>query len=177
MRTGQVFCNMGFSLGLPDATLEIRLSYSIFRRKMTEARARARHTLSGAHTISSSPAVGVTLDHLAWGGTGQASPPHSCSFLALSIDFPGGPMVKTLRFQCRGMCSIPSQGTKIVAWPKKKEESYYAEATLREWGVVPCLLEDMLSTLVIWSSPLLPHLFILLISLLIILSYYNIFKF
>ena len=61
------------------------------------------------------------------------------------------------------MRSIPGQGTKIVAWPKKKEESYYAEATLKEWGVVPCLLEDGLSTLVIWSSSLLPHLFILFI--------------
>ena len=65
MRAGQVFCKMAFSLGLPDATLEIRLSYSIFRRKMTEARARARHVLSGAHTINSFPTVGIILDHLA----------------------------------------------------------------------------------------------------------------
>ena len=29
-------------------------------------------------------------------------------------DFPGSPVVKTLHFHCRGMSSIPGQGTKIL---------------------------------------------------------------
>ena len=41
-----------------------------------------------------------------------------CSFLLFFIlrkflDFPGGPVVKTLGFQCRGQGSIPGPGTKI----------------------------------------------------------------
>ena len=30
-----------------------------------------------------------------------------------SMDFPGGPVVKTLSFQCRGTGSIPGPGTQI----------------------------------------------------------------
>ena len=41
-------------------------------------------------------------------------------------DFPGGPVVKTLRFHCRGTGLIPGQGTKIphATWcgPKKKKK-------------------------------------------------------
>ena len=55
-------------------------------------------------------------------------------------DFPGGPVVKTLRFQCRGMGSIPGQGTKIPhsvqcsqktkKIKKKKRKGLCSEATL-----------------------------------------------
>ena len=30
------------------------------------------------------------------------------------LNFPGGPVVKTLHFQCRGTGSIPGPGTKIL---------------------------------------------------------------
>ena len=38
-------------------------------------------------------------------------------------DLPGGPVVKTLRFHCRGMCSIPGQGPKIphATWHGQKK--------------------------------------------------------
>ena len=40
-------------------------------------------------------------------------------------EFPGGPVVRTWRFHCRGQGSIPGWGTKIPpvhkAWPKKKK--------------------------------------------------------
>ena len=43
-------------------------------------------------------------------------------------DFPGGPVVKTLHFHCRGQGSIPGWGTKIphdtVAWPKQKQKTH-----------------------------------------------------
>ena len=34
--------------------------------------------------------------------------------------FPGGPVVKTLHFHCRGLGSIPGLGTKILQSKKKK---------------------------------------------------------
>ena len=39
-------------------------------------------------------------------------------------DFPGGPVVKTLGFHCRGISSIPGRGTKTphAVWPKKKKK-------------------------------------------------------
>ena len=44
-------------------------------------------------------------------------------------EFPGGPVVRTLHFQCHGLASIPSQGTKIpqavaicVAKKKKRKK-------------------------------------------------------
>ena len=42
-----------------------------------------------------------------------------------SMDFPGGPVVKTLSFQCRGIGLIPGPGTKIphaVQDSKKKKK-------------------------------------------------------
>ena len=37
-------------------------------------------------------------------------------------EFPGGPVVRTLSFYCRGTGSIPGQGTKILhaTWPARK---------------------------------------------------------
>ena len=40
--------------------------------------------------------------------------------------FPGGPVVKTLCFQCRGAGSIPGQGTKLIK-KKKGMKNYLAE--------------------------------------------------
>ena len=40
------------------------------------------------------------------------------------LDFPGGPVVKTLRFHCRGAGSIPGRGTKILhaVWHGQKKK-------------------------------------------------------
>ena len=48
------------------------------------------------------------------------------SKLFLSWDFPGSPVVKTLCFQCRGLSSIPSQGTRIpcAEQPRKKKKAF-----------------------------------------------------
>ena len=54
----------------------------------------------------------------------QFIPPSLLFLSKTSQDFPGGPVVKTPCFQCRGMGSIPGQGTKIpqAVWPKKKKK-------------------------------------------------------
>ena len=42
----------------------------------------------------------------------------------LSWEFPGGPVVRTRRFHCCGLSSIPGQGTKIpqAAWHGQKKK-------------------------------------------------------
>ena len=53
-------------------------------------------------------------------------------------DFPGGPVVKTPHFQCKGMGSISGQGTKIphAMWQgqsiKKKKKSYLKRRKLKK---------------------------------------------
>ena len=53
----------------------------------------------------------------------------SLAFNSLTGDFPGGPVVKTLRFHCRGVGAIPGQGTKIPHAArhsqKKKKLSFF----------------------------------------------------
>ena len=70
---------------------------------------------------------------------------------AVIWNFPGGPVIKTPHFQCRGMGSIPGWGTKIprasAARPKKKKKKLssglYASRSgelipFQGWKVLPC---------------------------------------
>ena len=45
-------------------------------------------------------------------------------------DFPGGPGVKMLHFQCRGVGSIPGWGTKIPLSQKKTQNSMHESKDL-----------------------------------------------
>ena len=66
----------------------------------------------------------LQIDNLGEAGTFVASPfivssgpvpprPHTHTHTMLSWDFPGGPVVKALRFHCSGRGAIPGRGTKI----------------------------------------------------------------
>ena len=53
-------------------------------------------------------------------------------------DSPGGPVVKTLHFQCKGMGSISGQGTKIphAMWQGqsiKQKKAYLKRRNLTKW--------------------------------------------
>ena len=52
------------------------------------------------------------------------------------MDFPGSVEVETLSFQCRGMGSIPGQGTKIphAVWHGHKEKKTLKKVLLEKLG-------------------------------------------
>ena len=73
----------------------------------------------------------------------------------LTRDFPGGLVVKTLHFQCRGCRVDPwsrnKDPTGCVAWPKKKKKNPHREqnkpATCYDSSLVPILQMRKLSLL------------------------------
>ena len=97
-------------------------------------------TVGHSHTSLSSRSPCYGLLSSAVGGDGkQAAPPPATDPVSPTFslhpnpstckikktrDFPGGPVVRTLRFHCRGSGSIPGQGTKILqaAKPKQKKQ-------------------------------------------------------
>ena len=132
--------------------------------------------VTSGHTIHTFTTADITLDRLAWGGMGQASPLNSCSLSSCFHWLPWGSDGKDCVSNAGGMGSIPGQGTKIAVWPKKKGRK------LTRWGhtegvgsyALPSWVQFVhTDDLEFFSSST----FILFISLLIILSYYNTFKF
>ena len=71
------------------------------------------------------PWDGFWLDHFLADNLGHV-PTLSCASVSLPLkwdgELPGGPVVKTRRFHCRGLSSIPCQGTKIPHAPQRGQK-------------------------------------------------------
>ena len=60
--------------------------------------------------------------------------------MAQGRDFPGGPVVRALRFHCRGLGSNPGRGTKILqaerhSQKKKKKKRHQEDSREEGWGM------------------------------------------
>ena len=64
-----------------------------------------------------------------------------------NLDFPGGPIVKNLHFQCRGAGPIPGQGnkdpTRPTAQPKKIFNKYMKLKATIYWAFAMCLIKPL----------------------------------